>query len=73
MKLTKKEKEILAESVIMDKSEWENLKEIISDHDLEMYDEVRIRLTQCKGKITGHISGYIEPEPPDDLEEDFQL
>lgn len=68
----KKKSEILAQTIKMDRHEYECLKEIIDDHDLDMYDEVEIRLTQCKGHIKGHIHGYIEPCPvPNDLEEDF--
>jgi PDZ domain-containing secreted protein len=69
-----KKKYIPKESIIeLDKGEFENLKETIDQYDLKMYDEVKIRIHQKGGKTWGHISGYVEPEPPDDLEEDFTL
>jgi PDZ domain-containing secreted protein len=62
------------ESIIeIDWQQFETLKEIIDGLDMEMFDETKIRIHQKGNKTWGHISGYVEPEPPDDLEEDFIL
>jgi hypothetical protein len=53
--------------------QFETLKEIIDNFDMEMFDETKIRIYQKGAKTWGHISGYIEPDPPDNLEEDFEL
>jgi hypothetical protein len=72
--MSKKVKEELKTSMIeISWEQFETLKEIVDQHDMEMFDETKIRIYQQGNKTWGHISGYIAPEPPDDLEEDFEL
>jgi hypothetical protein len=69
-----KKKTVSACSIKMTLDEYNLLRENLENYELEEFDEVKITINKDgKGRIRAHLSGRFEPEPPDDVEDDFEL